>query len=123
MTQEQILNGLQAEKESFLAQECAVALQQNPESILKEIVQTREYLTGLYTTRLRINKSLKRSLFENEEISSWEEAIKQLSSSSAKEVCLNTFSTEEKAYMMFWDTATNQLIAIFYLYPENAQDL
>lgn len=123
MTQEQVLNGLQAEKESFLAQECAVALQQNPESILKEIVQTREYLTGLYTTRLRINKSLKRSFFENEEINSWEEAIKQLSSSSAKEVCLNTFSTEEKAYMMFWDTATNQLIAIFYLYPENAQDL
>jgi hypothetical protein len=123
MTQEQVLNGLQAEKESFLAQECAVALQQNPESILKEIVQTREYLTGLYTTRLRINKSLKRSFFENEEISSWEEAIKQLSSSSAKEVCLNTFSTEEKAYMMFWDTATNQLIAIFYLYRENAQDL
>jgi hypothetical protein len=84
MTQEQVLNGLQAEKESFLAQECAVALQQNPESVLKEIVQTREYLTGLYTTRLRINKSLKRKFFENEEISSWEEAIKQLSSSSAK---------------------------------------
>ena len=123
MTQEQILNGLQAEKASFLAQECAVALQQNPESVLKEIVQTREYLTGLYTTRLRINKSLKRKFFENEEISSWEEAIKQLLSSSAKEVCLNTFTTEEKAYMMFWDTATTKLISIFYLYPENAQDL
>jgi len=123
MTQEQILNGLQAEKASFLAQECAVALQQNPGSVLNEIVQTREYLTGLYTTRLRINKSLKRKFFENEEISSWEEAIKQLLSSSAKEVCLNTFTTEEKAYMMFWDTATNQLITIFYLYRENAQDL
>ncbi|MFY7827067.1 MAG: hypothetical protein ACOVQ4_08080 [Flectobacillus sp.] len=123
MTREQVLNGLQAEKESFLAQECATVLQQYPESILKEIVQTREYLTGLYTTKLRINKSLKRSFFENEEISSWEEAIKKLSSSSAKEVCLNTFSTEEKAYMMFWDTATRKLISIFYLYPENAQDL
>ena len=77
MTREQVLNGLQAEKESFLAQECATVLQQYPESILKEIVQTREYLTGLYTTKLRINKSLKRSFFENEEISSWEEAIKK----------------------------------------------
>jgi hypothetical protein len=122
MTQEQILNGLQAEKESFLAQECAVALQQNPESVLKEIVQTREYLTGLYTTRLRINKSLKRKFFENEEISSWEEAIKLFKFFSERSV-FEYFYYRGKAYMMFWDTATNQLITIFYLYRENAQDL
>ena len=123
MTQEQILNGLQAEKESFLAQECAVALQQNPEGFQKGILQTREFLAGLYTTRLRINKSLKRNFFENEEISSWENAMKQLSNSSGEEVLLNSVMTEEKAYAMFWDTATNQLITIFYLYRENAQDL
>ncbi|MDI9863664.1 hypothetical protein QM480_04975 [Flectobacillus sp. DC10W] len=123
MTQEQVLNGLQAEKDNFLAQECVVALQQNPEGFQKGIVQTREFLAGLYATRLRINKSLKRNFFENEEISSWEEAIKQLSASSAEEVLLNSVITEEKAYLMFWDTATNQLITIFYLYRENAQDL
>jgi tRNA(His) 5'-end guanylyltransferase len=95
------LNGLQAEKESFLAQECAVALQQNPEGFQKGILQTREFLAGLYTTRLRINKSLKRNFFENEEISSWENAMKQLSNSSAEEVLLNSVMTEEKVTRCF----------------------
>ena len=123
MTQDQVIIGLQAEKDNFLAQECVAAFQQNPDGFNEGIVQTREYLAGLYTTRFRIAKSIKRSFFENEEISSWEAAIKQLSNSAAEEVRLNAVKSEEKSYMMFWDTSSKQLITIFYLYTENSQDL
>lgn len=123
MTQEQVLKSLQAEKDFFLAQECVIALAQNPTGFHTGIVQTKEHFVGLYTIRLRIAKSLKKAFFENDEISTWELALKQLSVSNADEVLFNWISTEDKTYFLFWDSATSQLISIFYLYAENAQDL
>ena len=112
---EETLQNLKKYINISFAKECYDAMKHNTVIFNQGIEKEKNDLISLYVKRLEIAKKLSPQNYTTEELDSWANALKDLKSSNAKILLLNSFRTEEKRFMLFWDKTTRKLESIFYL--------
>ena len=114
---EKTVQKLKLERDNSIAKECLNEMLNGEVLFNPGFEQEKEQLTSLYSLRLNMAKDLNKDKFKEDELSNWELAVKNLKRSSALRLELNWVSSEFKHFMMFWDCSSEQLVGIFYLYP------
>ena len=118
MAFEEIVENLKKAKNHSVASTCLAAMTNEEVFFHKGFSKAKTDLTSLYTLRLDMAKTLNRDRFKDDELLIWENAIQNLENCDSQELTLNWVKAADRTYMMFWNTESKDLQAIFYLYQK-----